>query len=112
MTEKDPLAAKIDALRGEFIGRLPERLDRIMSARQVVLDGATGEAWIAAMDILHRDSHGLAGTGPMFGLHDLGVAARAAEKIAHQCLEANAVSGPELMDALDQMISAIETAQT
>lgn len=81
MVESDSLAAKIDALRISFANGIAERLERIEPDRQVLESGMGGGDMPQALERLHRESHSLAGTAPVFGFDALGKSARAAEDI-------------------------------
>jgi hypothetical protein len=59
---------------------------------------------------IHRESHSLAGTAPVFGFKDLGSAGRATEELAQACIADSAAPGADLGEALDRMIVHLEAA--
>ncbi|MBT3396261.1 MAG: hypothetical protein HOB82_03630 [Alphaproteobacteria bacterium] len=110
MAESEKLQAKLDALRVTFANGIAERLDRIRPDRKILAVDGLGEEAAEALVRVHRESHSLAGTAPVFGFDELGKSAREAEESAQACIAGTTAPGAPLADAIDRMIGDLETA--
>ncbi len=92
MTETDPvLLAHLEALKQQFAGKLPERLDKIDAAIDAC--AAAPRCTQARRDLM-AVLHSLAGVAGIFGFGELGAEARTAELQVIACAEAPAATLP------------------
>lgn len=74
-TDKAEITRRLQALQADFSHHLPERLALVESAWQTARGGDAD-----ALDAMHRQIHGLAGSGATFGFAALSTAARVLEQ--------------------------------
>jgi chemotaxis protein histidine kinase CheA len=103
---------RLDALRADYIGKLPDQLDKIESACGRLLAADLDEDGAAA---LRFAVHGLAGSAGSFGLDDLSRLAREAERCIEAIVEcpeaAGGVDGASLRKHLAAMRAALPVEQ-
>lgn len=103
MTRTDPaLLAFLEEQRADYTRSLPLRLEQVASLWRQVLQG---EDTAAALPLLERHAHSIAGSAATFGWADLGLAAQALELAVHPHVEAGQSPPP---DAQAEVSRAVE----
>lgn len=101
--DKMEIAHRLQALQSDFSRQLPERLALVESAWLAAQNGDAD-----ALDAMHRQIHGLAGSGATFGFADLSATARVLE-LALAALPAG-MPGKEQREHIDVLLNKVRDA--
>jgi HPt (histidine-containing phosphotransfer) domain-containing protein len=108
MGASDPeLERKLQALRDAYGARLSDTLAEIERAWRRL---GKGDWDPATAELMHRLSHGLAGSGSTFGYSQLSRHARDIEIILRQCLQDDAAPDTAQRAAVDRLLERLQQA--
>lgn len=106
----DPLAEALKGLRREYLAEAPARVAEI---RALLVTALAGDR--AALDLLRRALHKLAGSGGSYGFAEVSAASRGGEQVARRLLDSGAAlaaaDGAALADAVDAVDRAFAQAR-
>lgn len=83
----DDLARKLAALRLSYAAKLPGELEKIEEAAALLGSDPSPEEARQGLDVLHRLTHKLSGSGETFGFKELGEISRQIEAVCESMLE-------------------------
>ncbi len=105
--ESDPMKDVIASLRADYAAKLHGKLDGI---KNLWHDIANGLAQAPAMEELVRAVHSLAGSGMVFGMPELGAAARKLELYLDPFLVSSSIPAPDTHGRVDELLAALRRA--
>lgn len=105
--DPDPMRDVIASMRADYAAKLPGKLDGIERLWREI---AEGRASVTAMEELVRATHTLAGSGMVFGLPEVGAAARAVELYLDPFLASSSVPAPDEGMRVAQLLAALRRA--
>ncbi|HEB80212.1 MAG TPA: diguanylate cyclase [Rhodospirillales bacterium] len=106
----DGLARKLAALRLSYAAKLPGELEKIEEAAALLGSDPSPEEARQGLDVLHRLTHKLSGSGETFGFKELGEISRQIEAICASMLELDAPPPSGLREELGVLVKDLRTA--
>jgi chemotaxis protein histidine kinase CheA len=101
----DPLAAKLAALRRDYLAEAGQRVAELQDLHARLAGGERG-----ALDGLRRAFHRLAGSGGSYGFPEVSRVSREGEHLAHQVEGTEAGLGAAELKALGDCIDGVAAA--
>ncbi len=96
------LQEHLNILRQQYAGRLPERLEEIVTSWQAIRNDASQ---ITLLPSLHRAVHSLAGSGTTFGFPGVTTAARSLENCLRSIMDSGCAVSPEQEEQVNLFIA-------